>query len=88
MPNDQALQERITKIFADHLNVEVPSYETDLLDTQLLDSMGIVDLLLHIEEQLGVRIGLEELEIKDFRSVALIAKTVGNRLPSQSVKAA
>jgi D-alanine--poly(phosphoribitol) ligase subunit 2 len=88
VPNDQALQERITKIFADHLNVEVPSHDTDLLDAQLLDSMGIVDLLLHIEDQLGVRIGLEELEIKDFRSVALIAKTVGSRLRSQNTRAA
>lgn len=88
MQSDQNLREKVMKIFADNLSIDVPSHETDLLDAQLLDSMGIVDLLLQIEEQFGVRIGLEELEIKDFRSVAMIAKTVGSRLPGKQVKAA
>ncbi len=85
--SEQDLRDQIKKIFTDNLNVEVATDDTDLLENQLLDSMGIVDLLMHIEQHFGVTIGLEELEIEDFRSVGRIASKVGSRLQEKSDKA-
>jgi acyl carrier protein len=82
--DDQTVQDRIKRIFSDQMNVDVASHDTDLLESQLLDSMGIVDLLLYIEQQFGVTIGLEELEIEDFRSIEKIADKVSGRLQAKN----
>lgn len=68
--------ERIRTIFRERLNMEVPSIETDLLHSGLLDSLLIVDLLLHIERDLGRSLPMEELELDDFRTLVTIAQCV------------
>jgi acyl carrier protein len=85
--SEQDLRDQIKKIFSDNLSVEVATDDTDLLENQLLDSMGIVDLLMHIEQHFGVTIGLEDLEIEDFRSVGKIASKVSSRLQEKNGKA-
>jgi len=61
------------------LLVEVASPEADLLATGVLDSLTLIQLLVHIEEQFGVKISLDELEIDDLRSVNAITRMVENR---------
>jgi acyl carrier protein len=70
------LRSEIAAIFADALNIEVPSPDTDLLATGLLDSLGFVDLLLALERRLGVHIAMESLEPDNFRSLTSIAAFV------------
>jgi D-alanine--poly(phosphoribitol) ligase subunit 2 len=70
------LQDRLHALFRDKLNLEVPSVETDLLNTGLLDSLLIVDLLLHIEREFGRTLPMEEFELEDFRTLATIARCV------------
>jgi methoxymalonate biosynthesis acyl carrier protein len=70
------VQAEITALFTRDLNVEVPSPDTDLLETGRLDSVGMVELLVRLEERFGIRIPLENLEIDQFRSVAAIAAFV------------
>jgi methoxymalonate biosynthesis acyl carrier protein len=67
------VQAEITSLFTRDLNIEVPSPDTDLLETGRLDSVGMVELLVRLEERFGIRIPLENLEIDQFRSVATIA---------------
>ena len=69
------LSERIFKIF-DLLNLEVPSEDTDLFDSGLLDSLTFVELLVQVEEQMGVTVTLENLEPDNFRSIRRIASFV------------
>lgn len=69
------LSERIFKIF-DNLNIEVPSEDTDLFESGLLDSLTFVELLVQVEEQMGVTVTLENLEPDNFRSIRLIASFV------------
>lgn len=78
--NEQLISE-IRGIFADSLAIEVESPLVDLLDTGLVDSVTLVELLLELEKRLGVTLPLEELEMEDFRSVARIADLIG-RTPS------
>ena len=71
--NVDAVQAELTALFARDLSVAVPSPETDLLESGLLDSVGMVELLVRLEKRFGVRVPIENLEIEHFRSVAAIA---------------
>ena len=72
-PAPEVVQAELTALFARDLSVQVPSPETDLLETGRLDSVGMVELLVRLEERFGVRVEIENLEIEQFRSVAAIA---------------
>jgi acyl carrier protein len=69
------VNEQIYRIF-DLLNLEVPSEDTDLFESGLLDSLMFVELLVHVEEQMGVTVTLENLEPDNFRSIKRIASFV------------
>ncbi|MND01101.1 D-alanine--poly(phosphoribitol) ligase subunit 2 [compost metagenome] len=56
--------------------MSVLSADTDLIASGVLDSLALVELLLQIETQYGLRVSLEKLDFEDFRSVAGIARFV------------
>jgi acyl carrier protein len=68
-----SLCDRIAGVFSQKLHIEVPSMETDLMETGILDSLTLVELLFHIEQELGLKISLETLDLDHFRSIARIA---------------
>ena len=76
-----SLTSQLTSLFLEQLNVEVPAPDTDLIETGLLDSMKLVELLVQIEQQFGLRIELEQIEIDDLRSVTGIARMIGAAAP-------
>lgn len=47
-----------------------------LLDEGILDSLGFVDLILRIEQDLDVRIGIEETDLEIFATPRTIAEHV------------
>src|SRR5881628_2407154 len=77
------MQGRITRLFADRLNLEIPSAETDLFETGALDSMGFVELLAQLEREFRVEVALGDIEMDNFRSIARIADFVAARLRVQ-----
>ncbi len=62
------------------VHVEVPSVDTDLLETGILDSITLVELIMHIEETFGITITLKDIEFDRLRSVARIAELVDHLL--------
>ena len=70
------LEPGIQRIFREHLHVEVPAPETDLFEQGLLDSLGLVDLLAALAEEMGARLAVESLEIEDLRTIGSIARLV------------
>ena len=72
-------EQQVMQIFAQHLHLQVPSVETDLLQTGLLDSLGVVEILAILEQQFGLVIALDDLELDHFRSVASIAAFIERR---------
>ena len=64
-----ALADRIGGIIRDVLGVEVPSHDTDLLDSGLLDSLALVSLLAEIEREFAIELPLEDLDVDQFRTV-------------------
>jgi acyl carrier protein len=79
MPDATQLQPRIAALFAGKLNVQVPSFETDLLDTGLVDSLTFVEFLAQLEQEFGIHVSLDDLELDHFRSIARIAGFVATK---------
>ena len=74
------LRGRITRLFAERLNLEVPSAGTDLFETGALDSMAFVELLARLEEEFGIEVALADVSMDNFRSIDRIASFVEERL--------
>jgi acyl carrier protein len=70
------LKEKLTAIFSDHLNIDAPTAETDLLATGMMDSLALVELLVRLEQSFGVQISVDDLELDHFRSIDSIARFV------------
>jgi D-alanine--poly(phosphoribitol) ligase subunit 2 len=64
---------QLMKIFSENLLIRVPSPDTDLLEGGTFDSMKLVELLLHLEQEFGISVPIESLDIESFRSVSTIA---------------
>lgn len=73
------IERRVEKIFLDELRVEVPDRKTDVIETGLVDSLTLVQLLSILEREFEVEMDLQELDLDDFRSVASIAGLLERR---------
>ncbi len=73
------LHNKITKLLLDRVHVEAPSIETDLMETGLLDSLTLVELMTSLEEEFGISISFDEIELDNFRSVKRISEFVRQR---------
>jgi acyl carrier protein len=75
-PAEDALVDRVRQLFVEALSMEVPSADTDLIESGRLDSLALVELLFEIEQRFGVDLSLGELDVENFRSVRRIADFV------------
>ena len=78
MSANSHLHDQIKKLFLEKLNLEVPSIDTDLIAAGFLDSLQFVQLLLHIEQEFGIQISVENIQTDDFLSIARISEYVSN----------
>lgn len=76
--------ELVVAILREQLSIEVPDPSSDLIEEGLLDSLGLVTLVVELEQRFTVRIPFETLDVDDFRTVASIAGLVEDRLGAQS----
>jgi acyl carrier protein len=60
-------------LFQNELNVDVPSADTDLVESGLLDSLMLVDLLVAIENKFNVSLPLEEVDLEQLRDARRLA---------------
>jgi D-alanine--poly(phosphoribitol) ligase subunit 2 len=74
-----ALQQQVTALFAEKLNLDVASAETDLIEAGLLDSLALVELLAQLEESFDVSFSTDDMELENFRSITSIAMFVMQR---------
>lgn len=77
-PDYEAAKIRISTLFAE-MHVEVPSDETDLFDSGILDSQRLVELLFQIEQSFNVQVNVEDFEIENFRCIKTIAALILDR---------
>ena len=70
------LQRQIIEIFSERFETRLESEDVDLLETGLVDSVKIVELVLELERRFGISLPFEELEIDDFRTVLRLAQRI------------
>ena len=80
MIEHHGVYQKLTELFAKKLNLEVSSADTDLVETGLLDSLALIELLAQLEETFGVSVSTDDLELENFRSIASIAGFVDQRM--------
>ncbi len=61
------------------MHVEVPTPQTDLFDSGILDSQRMVELILQVEREFGIKMNVEDFELEDFRSMESIASLLVRR---------
>jgi acyl carrier protein len=79
-----SLLAKLNALFLDKLNVKVPEPDTDLIESRLLDSLQIVELLVQIEQQFGLRLQLDRVDFDDLRSLTRIARLIDASAPSSA----
>jgi methoxymalonate biosynthesis acyl carrier protein len=79
MHGGSAAERAVAQLFLERLEVGVPSGDTDLFETGILDSLRFVELLAALEERFGMRVSVEELELDDFRTLSRIAAFVARK---------
>ena len=67
---------KLTALLRDKLELDVPFPETDLLEEGLIDSLKLVELLVQLEQDFGLTISVENLDVEDVRSLTRIAEFV------------
>ena len=72
--NHAELRGQIAQLFTEQLSIEVPAYDTDLLEAGVLDSLKFVQLLVYLEQQFGTQVSLNEFEWDNFRWIDQIAQ--------------
>lgn len=81
---ENAIIERLGSVFAESFHIEVPAADTDLLETGILDSFQMVQLLAELEERFELRIKLEDIDLDDLRTLSRIARVVAAARPTAS----
>ena len=76
MMQDSQTISSIRGLLSEKLFAQVDSPDADLLKAGVLDSLALIQLLVHIEERFDVKIALDELDVEDLRSVASLASLV------------
>jgi acyl carrier protein len=71
-----SISERLQGLFRETLATEPPTPTADLIDGGLLDSLALVELIFAIEQEFGVSIKLDSLELDAFRSLDSITAFV------------
>ncbi|HGM3506017.1 D-alanine--poly(phosphoribitol) ligase subunit 2 [Clostridioides sp. ZZV15-6383] len=75
------MQETVIEIFEDVLGTDEIREDLDLnlFETELLDSLAIIEVLLEIENRLGIELQPTDLERKDMSSVNNLVKFLETR---------
>jgi acyl carrier protein len=70
------LAEVVEAVLRDHLHVVLASPDVDLLESGLVDSIGLVELIIWLEDRLGMSLPMDALELDDLRSVGTIVNLI------------
>jgi acyl carrier protein len=68
---------RIHHLLERELSIRLEAPDTDLIESGLIDSLGLIELLAALEQEFQVALDQEELDVDDFRTVERIAALVG-----------
>ena len=80
MTGPEDVGDRVAAILNDRLKIERIADDTDLFAAAILDSLGLVELLVGLEEEFAISIAADDLDLDRFRSIAAISAFVSSKL--------
>jgi len=80
-----SLQDRIGNVFVQHLHIQPPSPDKDLIESGTIDSLTLVELLARLEQEFSIRIPLDDIDLNQFRSIARIGEFIRTKVPKSEV---
>lgn len=83
MNDNVTLPGKIGEFLSRRIHVEAPTFDTDLMESGLLDSLTLVELMTGLEEEFGITISFDEIELDNFRSITRISEFVSQRAAAQ-----
>jgi acyl carrier protein len=69
---------QLATVFAAVTGSNPPDPDADLIEGGFLDSLALVELLLAIEQEFGIVVPAERLEVERFRTLARLAELVAD----------
>jgi D-alanine--poly(phosphoribitol) ligase subunit 2 len=78
LQNQETVAKEVAGIFSQKLHIDVPSHNSELFESGILDSLQLVELLFQLEQQFGVRISLGENDVEDFSTIERITLMLTN----------
>jgi D-alanine--poly(phosphoribitol) ligase subunit 2 len=82
MPADSRTLERVRLLIREVLSVDLPSDNTDLIDAEYIDSLGLVTMIAAIEQEFRMELPLDDFDIEQFRSIDRIGELVAKAAPA------
>ena len=82
--SDPRLIDQLRRIFLEKLHIETAGVEADLVESGILDSSVLIDLIFHIEDQFSITVPLDNLQLENLRSISSIAAVVSVLLKAQN----
>jgi acyl carrier protein len=79
--DNEVLHAQLRAFFSEKLSVEISSVDANLIQTGILDSLALVELLAYVEKEFETEISLDDIDIEDFHSIARIAEYVNAHSP-------
>ncbi|UCF67666.1 MAG: acyl carrier protein [Acidobacteriota bacterium] len=76
----ERIRHEVGRIITEELNIELHSTDSDLIDTGLLDSLSLVEMLTHLEQRFGIPVDLGSLELDNLRTISRIGDFVASEL--------
>ena len=76
--SDNEVRGAVTAFFAGR-GKPATGEDVDLFETQYIDSMELLELIMHLEDTLQVSIDQDLMSVDYFRSIAEIIKTIGTQ---------
>lgn len=75
------LENQIVQLMADKMELEVESFDSDLFEDGVLDSLSYVRLVVELQQAFGITLSLAQIDIDQFRTVHQIAAHLSQHEP-------
>ena len=89
MSTTNSIPQRLRNLFEDAFRIDAPPHDLDLIETGILDSLQLVELLYRLEREFGTEIPIENIDLDDLRTLDRIASLIAGKTatPSPTLRA-
>ena len=74
------IEEKIKIILEEVFNHKSKNFNLDLIDSNIIDSFGLVSLIIELEKIFKIKINRSKLNTKDFRTINNLKKFIKKKL--------